>query len=243
MPSRLKFQPKLIFLSVERNRPDGRGSAVNPAPARPLGRRRGGSTIRNPGQCTVPGTGAIVAVMARPQTYVAFVRAVMVGREGLHRQVLVDAFSQSGATVPVSHITTGNVSFQADPLRLDELVAQAENRISAVVGRPTGVHVRSLDELNAMLAADPFADPPFDGVPSVAFFQDPVPGGVRLPLVSAAGDVSVFAAGNRELYAVSALVDGLSRGAGGMIEAAAGVQVTSRVWRTVTRIVDRLTTS
>ena len=43
----------------------------------------------------------------------AFVRNVMIGREGLHRQVLLDVVERAGGRAPRSYISTGNVTFDA----------------------------------------------------------------------------------------------------------------------------------
>ena len=176
------------------------------------------------------------------ETYVGFVRAVMLGRDGLHRSVLLNLFRDAGAANVVSYITTGNVSFDADLDGLDGLVSHAERGIERVVGRRTEVFVRAADALAAMQDDDPFQHQPLE-LPheqAVAFFYDTVPDGLELPIRSPAGDVVVFAARRRELLSVSVRENGLSRGAGGLIEKATGERVTSRAWSTVERILDKL---
>lgn len=178
----------------------------------------------------------------RDDTHVAFVRAVMVGREGLHREVLVDAFVGAGATDVVSYITTGNASFRAPAAEVDQIRVAVEVHLEEIVGRRTELFVRSHAELREMSRSDPFHDAPltgrFDRV--VTFLPSSPPEDLALPITSSDGDVVVFSAGPRELFTVSANVDGQSRGPGGMIERALGQRVTSRAWSTIERILTRL---
>jgi uncharacterized protein (DUF1697 family) len=174
--------------------------------------------------------------------YVAFVRAIMIGREGLHRAVLLESFKEAGAANAVSHLTTGNVSFDAESSRVGDQITAVKRGVEAVVGRPTEIFVRTLEELIAMRDADPFQSPPLrdDYDCTVAFFADRVPDGVQLPIWSPTRDVVVFAAHERELFTVSARQNGLSRGSGGLIERLTGQRVTSRSWSTIQRVLARL---
>ena len=169
----------------------------------------------------------------------------MIGREGLHRGVLLDIFEQAEASRPVSYISTGNVSFEVSADRLDHVIALMTDEISAVVSRPTEVFVRSVADLQSMIASDPFASQPLaiDHAEEVTFFLDRVPRVLDLPIQSPSGDVIVFGGSERELFSVSALTGGLSRGAGGLIAKATTERVTTRAWSTVLRIVERLETA
>ena len=176
-------------------------------------------------------------------TCVAFVRAVMIGREGLHREVLLDLFRDAGATNPVSYISTGNVSFDLDPAELDDLVDALERGVTDIVGRDTQVFIRTLDELVSMVDRDPFASTPYAEFQDalVVMFRDEVPARLSLPVESPRGDYTVFAAGPREVFAVIRDVDGRRQSPGGVIERLAGERLTSRAWSTITRIVTKLT--
>jgi uncharacterized protein (DUF1697 family) len=169
--------------------------------------------------------------------HVAFIRAIMIGREGLHRDVLLDLFREAGAGNPVSYIATGNISFEAPPRRVDVIARRVEAGIEAIAGRPKPLFVRSLAHLAAMVDADPFATAPFgDGVGGeVVFMLGRVPA-LELPIVSPSGDLCVFAASDRELFAVSR-----TDPPGGRIERLTGEPVTVRAWSTVTTIVRKLT--
>lgn len=179
----------------------------------------------------------------RALTYVAFVRAVMIGREGLHRTVLLAMFERAGADDPVSYISTGNVSFTVEPERLDEVVEAVEADLERLLQRPTPLFVRSLDELRSMLAADPFAAAPFDDVYArlVTFFRQCVPATFELPTTAPDGDWSVFAATTTELFSVTrAWPDRQPQDPGGVIQRTTGQLLTTRALGTIERIVTKL---
>lgn len=168
----------------------------------------------------------------------------MIGREGLHREVVLDLFREAGAIEPRNHLATGNVSFSVDPERLDALVAAVESDLQALLGRPTPLFVRTLDDLVALLEADHFVDAPFDDVAArlVTFFRDRVPHTLDLPLHAPNGDWSVFAVGPGEVFSVTrARIDRQPQDPGGVIQRIAGEPVTTRALGTLDRIVAKLT--
>lgn len=125
--------------------------------------------------------------MPSPATaeHVAFIRAIMIGRQGLHREVVLDLFRDAGALDPVSHLATGNVSFRAHPRDLDDIVGHVEEGLEATAGRPKLLYVRRLTHLVAMVDADPFAAAPSHDAPQreVVFVPGRVPP-IELPFVT-----------------------------------------------------------
>lgn len=177
------------------------------------------------------------------RTYVAFVRAVMIGREGLHRTMLLDMFERAGAADPVSYISTGNVSFTVAPERLDRVVAVVEAELERLLDRPTPIFVRSLDGLRSVLAGEPFAAAPFDDVYArlVTFFRQGVPASFELPMTAPNGDWTIFACTTTELFSVTrAWPDRRPQDPGGVIQRTAGQPVTTRALGTIERIVTKL---
>ena len=175
--------------------------------------------------------------------HVAFVRAVMIGREGLHRPVLLDMFERAGGSEATSYISTGNVSFQADPESIGELVELVEADLEQLLGRPTPLFVRTLTELQQLLDDDPFGREPFDEVSArlVTFFRTEVPPTFDVPVEATNGDWSVFAAGPRELFSVTrAWPDRQPQDPGGLVQRLAGEPVTTRAIGTLERIVAKL---
>lgn len=165
----------------------------------------------------------------------------MIGREGLHRQVLLDLFSDAGAEAPRSYISTGNVSFSAPEADLPQLIASVEDGIAAVIGRPEEVFVRTIQALEDLAVSDPFADSPYpDTVERTVSF---VPPGTDLsalviPTESRSGRVCMFAATEHEVLSAGRSVGGRTEGAGGLVERTLGARITSRAWSTVRRIIN-----
>ena len=177
------------------------------------------------------------------QTFVAFVRAVMIGREGLHRKVLLDMFERAGAADAVSYISTGNVSFSADAVAVSAIVDRVESDLEQLLGRPTPLFVRSRDALVELVEGDPFADAPFDDVYArlVTFFRTAVPASIVLPMRAPNGDWEIFAAGRGEVFSVTrAWPDRQPQDPGGVIQRTAGEPVTTRALATIERILPRL---
>lgn len=165
---------------------------------------------------------------------VAFIRAIMIGREGLHREVVLDLFREAGAIDPRNHLATGNVSFAALGANIQPIVSHVEQGIEAIVGRRKPVFVRALDHLERLVHTGPPTSLPF-GDPAQLELVILPPDAPRpdLPLVSRSGATSVFASTGRELWSVSLPGDA----PGGFVERALGVPVTVRAWSTIQKIV------
>jgi uncharacterized protein (DUF1697 family) len=94
--------------------------------------------------------------------YVGLVRNVMLGREGLHRDVLLRLVDDAGGRSAESHLTTGNLTFEAAPAQLDAVVRRLEDGIAEVIGRHEPVVVRTAAWIRDLVAGDPFAAFPAD---------------------------------------------------------------------------------
>ena len=176
-------------------------------------------------------------------TYVGFVRAVMLGREGLHRQVLLDIVEHAGGDGAASYLTTGNISFRAPPERVSEIVSGIEAGIERVVEKPTPVFVRTLEHLVDLVERRPFDDAPHPAPHArlVAMVRDRFPSDFDVPIVSPDGDYHVFAVDGGEVFSVTIDHGGRVRDPGGLIERLAGEPVTSRAQGTLEKIVAKLT--
>ena len=94
--------------------------------------------------------------------YVGLVRNVMLGREGLHRDVLLRVVDAAGGRSAASPLTTGNLMFDTAPSRLEDVVRRLEDGIAAVIGRREPVIVREAAWFRDLVAGDPFAAFPID---------------------------------------------------------------------------------
>jgi uncharacterized protein (DUF1697 family) len=90
------------------------------------------------------------------------VRNVMLGREGLHRDVLLRLVDAAGGRSAASHLATGNLTFDAAPSQLNAVVRRLEDGIAGVIGRPEPVIVREAAWFRDLVAEEPFAAFPVD---------------------------------------------------------------------------------
>src|SRR4051794_29681366 len=81
----------------------------------------------------------------------------MIGREGLHRDVVLRLLSDAGAANGASHLATGNVTFDAPSREANAIARRFEAGIADVLGRHEPVIIRRLDWLAAFVATEPFS--------------------------------------------------------------------------------------
>jgi len=131
----------------------------------------------------------------------------MVGRRGLTRDALLDAFADCGASNARSFLATGNVAFSSEQPapHLSRQLALALTRV-ADVDEP--VCIRSVSALARLQASDPFAVTPLGAVHErcVTFLPRsprPMP---ELPIRGARGDVDIFAISSKDAFGVTRLV-------------------------------------
>jgi len=167
---------------------------------------------------------------------VGFVRNVMIGRQGLHRDVLLAAAADAGATDPVSHFATGNLTFSAPAENINAVVAGLEQRVEAVLGRHELIAVRSLDWLRAFVAEDLFAAHDTIELECEVSFLAPDAPPLDPARIPSLGRTVVVAARDRELAAARPR-DGAQRPAANrLLERATGIQATARGWGTLVRV-------
>src|SRR3954466_13740607 len=80
----------------------------------------------------------------------------MLGREGLHRDVLLSIVESAGGSAVRNHLTTGNVTFTAPAARAGDVGRRAEAGIAAILGRHEPVVLRDLGWLAAFVEDHPF---------------------------------------------------------------------------------------
>ena len=106
-------------------------------------------------------------------TFIALLRAVNVGGTGmLPMKILAAMCGELGFTEVRTYIQSGNVVFRSK-LTKEKTQAALERALAAHMGKKVDVMLRDLDELKAVLEANPFPD----GEPAkiiVAFSSSPV---------------------------------------------------------------------
>lgn len=173
--------------------------------------------------------------------YIAFIRNVMLGRQGLTQNLLRSCFTRHGACQVVSHLATGNVSFELDPLEVNDFKHKVEFELAGILNRHEPVFIRSLKELQQIsfqeifcrqyAAADVYEQ-------CITFLADRPE--LNLPLLKKNKDVEVFAGLNQNLFSITRLVNNRPGGPNKLIEGKTGQLASTRNIRTVTRILERL---
>jgi uncharacterized protein (DUF1697 family) len=174
------------------------------------------------------------------QRYVALLRAVNVGGKGLvKKEALRDAFTRAGGGHVSTFIASGNVLFDAEPARVDAIVAGARRRLRASLGAEPVVMVRSAREMAALLRRGPFAgvDAPTIVKRYILFLAGVPARRPRLPLTQPAEALELVHVAGRDCWVVSRRKPGGMYGFPGIfVEAALGVASTARSWSTVTKL-------
>jgi uncharacterized protein (DUF1697 family) len=159
----------------------------------------------------------------------------MIGREGLHRAVLLDLADDAGARNAVSVVSTGNLAFDAEPAELAAVVERLETGIRRVIGRAEPVIVREVAQIRDLVEADPFAGFPADEWERVVAFLPLTAPPLDADLFTAVQNTTVVAVGPHELLAASRY--GVRRpGPLRVVEEATGQRGTSRSWTTIERL-------
>ncbi|XHS78785.1 DUF1697 domain-containing protein [Burkholderiaceae bacterium UC74_6] len=164
--------------------------------------------------------------------YIAFLRGV--SAMNCKMPELKAAFESAGFTNVRTVLGSGNVVFDAPSGDDAALEARAEAAMTRELGRSFYTIVRSRDELEALLAADPYTELsiPEEAKRVVSFFRQPPVPRVGLPL--ARDHASVFLVRGREAYTayVPLANDPVFMG---LIEKVFGKDVTTRTLATVAK--------
>ena len=172
-------------------------------------------------------------------THVAFLRAINVGgRAVVKMSDLKAAFERAGCRNVRTFIASGNVLFDAPAKLPAALKTRVVKELVKLFGKEPGVCYRTLDEIDALVAKDPFAKHLGDKtkMPFVAF-MDRVPGKVpKLPVRLEKECVEIAGIHAADMLILSWRTP---RGMFGFPNAcveALGVTATTRNWNTVTRV-------
>ncbi|BAQ17233.1 DUF1697 domain-containing protein [Methyloceanibacter caenitepidi] len=129
--------------------------------------------------------------------FAALLRAVNVGGTGkLAMRDLLTLCERAGFSSPRTYIASGNVVFSSDATEPD-VKAKLEEALEAYAGKPVAVFVRTVYELSAILAGNPFRDASPNKV--MVLFLDGAPGARDIDAVSGQKNETLHL-GKREIY-------------------------------------------
>jgi uncharacterized protein (DUF1697 family) len=171
----------------------------------------------------------------RVTRYVALLRAINLGaRRRVPMPRLREVLAERGHGTVRTHLASGNVLLDS-PLPEAELARELGTAIEAEFGFEVPVVLRTAEELDGVVARDPFGDVATDPSRySVSFFPEPLPA----DLVAALPEPSTGArlVEGREVYLW--MPEGFQAGSAGRgpEDRALGSTGTNRNWRTVTAL-------
>jgi uncharacterized protein (DUF1697 family) len=170
---------------------------------------------------------------------IAFLRAINVGGRVVPMAKLRALFAAEGATDVVTYIQSGNVFFTGPTTQtLAAWQRRLEARLLAELGYEVPVMLRTVDQLVALVARDPFrrvvltADTRF----LVFFLSASLPKGEAFPTLSAKGDAELIGCTSSEAFVVATVLNGRPGNPGAWLEKTYGVQATGRYWHTLQKI-------
>jgi uncharacterized protein (DUF1697 family) len=171
--------------------------------------------------------------------YAAFLRGVNIGKRTVKSAELRAALEDLGFSDVRTLISSGNALFEARASKT--LKQKIDAGLSEHFGFPIKVVLRSIDELKAMVASDPY-DGEVEGEPQklhVMMFDEPLPKGTRMDGV--AGDFAVPRIDAREIFIIAFrkpngtyLADSLLAWDKAVTK---GALVTSRNWNTILKAI------
>jgi uncharacterized protein (DUF1697 family) len=168
----------------------------------------------------------------------AFVRNIMIGREGMATSFLLKALTDCGVTEPESFLSTGNFAFNLHSGNLAVLEVSFANLISRKLGRFEPVFCRSFAHLNSLVESRPFEGKTEPEIYErcISFLNQAPSYSLALPIISKRGDVEVFKIVDSEAYSTTRLIKGRTSNAGAILEPLFSTKVTTRNWNTVLRL-------
>jgi len=173
---------------------------------------------------------------------VAFLRAVNVGGHTIRMADLRATFEALGFEAVATFIASGNVLFETAERDDEKLERVIERGLEAEFGYPIETFVRSIDEIAAIAALDPFAGTGAggDGWSTFVAFLERRPTDLAIGrLVDLATADDRFAVVGREAYWRRRGGIGTSRLSAGLLEKTLGLPATLRGMPTITRLLAR----
>ena len=175
--------------------------------------------------------------------YAAFLRNVNLGRPNSPtRAQLEAAFLRAGAASAESFLVNGTLVFTLAPGTRPRAVAtRACEAMAASCGLREPAFVRSVAELRALVASDPFAGQVAEGRDAccISFLGAPRKRLPPFPLVTARRDLELLRADDTHVLSVSRWVGRSGGSPNAWLERQLGEPATTRNWRTVVRLVEK----
>ncbi|PZT73510.1 MULTISPECIES: DUF1697 domain-containing protein [unclassified Streptomyces] len=170
--------------------------------------------------------------------YIALLRGLNVPGRSVKMERLRELFTELGLASVRSYIQSGNVFFESGETDRPALAARIGDHLARALGYDVAVCLRTVPELEALIARDPFQDVEAtdDIRRCVVFTTEPVDPDLELPLLSPKKDMEIIGTTAYEAFVVWHLINGRAPGAKGFQESVLGHDATTRFFHTVVKI-------
>jgi uncharacterized protein (DUF1697 family) len=170
--------------------------------------------------------------------YVAFLRGINVGGHTVKMDRLRQFCGDLGFAGVRSYIQSGNVFFESDQADKPALQAMIERHLQTALGYKVPTALRTISELEQVLALDPFRGIPVtpDIRLAVTFLAEPVAVPLSVPYLTPDGAFELREMTTTELFVVWHLQEGRPGNSYGLLEKKVAVAGTTRFWHTTAKI-------
>jgi len=178
--------------------------------------------------------------MPSDQPYICLIRGINVGGNNLLKMDALRALCESiGLKGAKTYLQSGNVVFRSN-LDRGKLIDRIEEGIRKNTGFEAKVILRTADEIRDVIAANPFTTGPQRNPKAllVAFLGGPISKDAKALLSKLKIESEELHFGDEEIYLY--LPDGIaaSKLSNALTEKKIGVNVTARIWNTVTALLE-----
>jgi uncharacterized protein (DUF1697 family) len=172
--------------------------------------------------------------------YIALLRGINVGGHTVKMDRLRGLFAELGYGNVRTYIQSGNVFFESDQPDRAALTREIEWHLGQVLGYEAPVFLRTIPELESIIALDPFQALTVteDMRCCVTFTSDPIAPTLSLPMRSPRNDMEIIHTTDHEAFVVWYLINGRPPSSSSFLDAALGKRTTTRFFHTTAKILD-----
>jgi uncharacterized protein (DUF1697 family) len=169
--------------------------------------------------------------------YIALLRGINVGGHTVKMDVLRSYFEQMGLGNVRTYIQSGNIFFESEQEDRAALAEMIEGHLHTALGYDVPVCLRTIAELEQVIATDPFRDLTVTPAMRLAimFTNADIPRDLALPLRSPKGGLEIIATAEHEAFVVWYIKDGRPPPAYEFKEVL-GTKTTTRFFHTTAKI-------
>jgi uncharacterized protein (DUF1697 family) len=172
--------------------------------------------------------------------YIAFLRGMNVPGRSVKMDRLRALFTEMGMHDVRSYIQSGNVFFDTDEPDRAKVATTISDHLREALGYEVAVCLRTIAEVEAALAVDPFARIDVTSAMRccIVFTTEPIARDLELPLISPKKDMEILATTDYEAFVLWHLIGGKAPAAKGFQERVLGKDATTRYFHTVAEMLE-----